>query len=62
LCINKADKDILLNPDTLPEDIYITQWFFKGITVDNPTTNDPSNASSQRPSIDVSTKASGNVH
>ena len=62
LCINKVDKDILLNPDTLPEDIYISQWFFKGTTQDNPTASDPGNIASQRPNIDVSAKPSGDVH
>ena len=30
LCINKADRKILLNPDKLPADISISKYFFKG--------------------------------
>lgn len=30
LCINKADRKILLNPDNLPADISISKYFFKG--------------------------------
>ena len=62
LCINKVDKEILLNPNTLPEDIYISKWFFKGTNQDNPTASDPSNVALHRPNIDVIIQASGNVH
>lgn len=30
LCINKVDKDLLLNADVLPADITISNWHFKG--------------------------------
>jgi hypothetical protein len=33
LCINKMDRDNLLNPDTLPADITISYWHFKPAVV-----------------------------
>ena len=43
LCINKADKNLLLNADKWPADVSVSAWFFKKKTDDAPTTT-PSTA------------------
>jgi hypothetical protein len=36
LCINKADTDLLMNPDNWPADIAISAWYFKPKKTDEP--------------------------
>ena len=39
LCINKADSNLLLNPEVWPDDIAISAYYFKPKATDIPTNN-----------------------
>ena len=39
LCINKADSNLLLNPEVWPDDIAISAYYFKPKVTDKPTNN-----------------------